>query len=105
MYYAECELKCVWDVRRVSAATCSELLDIVHYDNSRECHWHVERREGAVAASVARPNPKLRVKLRKSNVPSSAGVPNSTTFPGISNFSITCFVARAADIETMAMRL
>ena len=91
--------------KEFSAVVRSGLLDLVHHDNSRECHWHVERREGAVAASVARPNPKLRAKLRKANVPSSAGVPNSTTFPGMLYFSMTCFEARAADIEAMAMRL
>lgn len=38
-------------------------------------------------------------------VPSSAGVPNSTTFPAMLCFCITCFVARAADMDAMAIRL
>ena len=61
--------------------------------------------EGVIAASVARPNFEQPIESTKSDVPSSAGVPNSTTFPGILYFSMTCFEARAADIEAMAMRL
>lgn len=38
-------------------------------------------------------------------MPSSAGVPNSTTLPAMLHFCITCFVAKAADMDAIAMRL